>query len=691
MLSVVCQAEPWTGRFTVEFGKDAGRPNHGFYIKSDLIKLPDNPSDITDANHFAGSVEKRHRPYGYIIKAAIIESISWQWLYASNLLVAFEIPLITKDNPLSSGPDSWPPLEALVAISWFLKSYWSPDSSVFKPIEQQAASLLTQGDFPFSIIAAMFGSGDNPQQYPPSESSGQRVPAASIQVTGYFTNLLNSGSGDGNGGSQKDSHTLGLDCFVYPCRGVCRYQPSSVSGGLVEWPLKSEESSTSGPVAYTNDTAGSWVYDWVRFDSQPFITSDFEVFNERLDPQCILEEDEMFITLDQSEIQPTTSELFRLDQSQHHPSGTGKLKARADSEQTACNAIIIGEDGKLRPCEKVCSNARALSSHRSKYHTGQKTCQTILVEEDGQQRICGTVCKNARALSFHRDKYHTRQRICDVTGIRKNGQPELCGTVCKNSKALWNHKRKKHFEQKTCELTLVREDGQQQQCGKIFKNAKALSDHKRRIHDGQQRCSETVLGENGQQRSCGTISKNSKALSTHKRRAHTKQVTCDVKLVGKNGKPRLCGKVCINALYLSIHKSKAHGGQRICDATLIGEDGQLQPCGAVCKNPGALSSHKSGHHSGKKTCDLPLIGADGQPQPCGKVCKHAKALTDHKRKEHSRQQTCDATVVGKDGQQKPCGKICKNAYALSGHKRKHQKRKPVNVDESDDLSLQKIK
>lgn len=115
LLSVVCQAEPLTERFVVELEQNAVFTNQSFSVKDDQHKWPDSPSDITDTNGYARSDlpldEKRHKPVGYGVKTTLIESISWQWLCATHLLVSYKLILTTKDSPLCYTPYSWVPVE----------------------------------------------------------------------------------------------------------------------------------------------------------------------------------------------------------------------------------------------------------------------------------------------------------------------------------------------------------------------------------------------------------------------------------------------------------------------------------------------------------------------------------------------------------------------------------------------------
>ncbi|WP_257287776.1 MULTISPECIES: hypothetical protein, partial [unclassified Endozoicomonas] len=88
--------------------------------------------------------------------------------------------------------------------------------SSFNPMKQKG---LGQ-DHPFAAIIMVPGSGSDQRQYPPSDSTGQQAQGATARPSGSFSNSFNSVSAGGSGGSQQHLHTLGLDCFVFPCHGV---------------------------------------------------------------------------------------------------------------------------------------------------------------------------------------------------------------------------------------------------------------------------------------------------------------------------------------------------------------------------------------------------------------------------------------------------------------------------------------
>ncbi|WOG27085.1 hypothetical protein [Endozoicomonas sp. 8E] len=499
-LSVVW-AESWTGRFVVEFEQDAGSPNPCFFIKHDRQTLPDNPSDIADTNGCSGLAsphdDKRQKLYSYRVKTTTSESISWQWLYATKLPLAYELTLTTDNTSLNSNFSSWLPVKAIMAIGWLLNSYRKPDSLLYNPIKQQAASMLTQGNCLFAFITAMFGSGSDQQQYQPSVSSSQKAPQPITRIAGSLTNPVYSGSGDGKGDPQQHLHTLGLNCFVYPCNGVCQFRSSYDSPEPTEWPLNSIESSCP-------HLTNGYCFSCIGFDPANKTYSEqhspLETLNELPDIQRRFDSEQL----------TETQELMT-----NH-------KSKCYVGNRVCNELRVGDYDQPRLCGRVCKNTKALSVHKSRYHTGQKTCDVTLIGADGQPGPCGKFCKNAQVLSDHKRRDHSRRQTCDVTLVGKDGQQWPCGMVCKNARSLTEHKSKCHSGQKTCDKTVVRKDGKQWPCGRVCKNANALSNHKKRVHTGQQTCDVIVVGEDGQQRPCGMICKNAKTLWDHKLK-HRKQ------------------------------------------------------------------------------------------------------------------------------------------------------------------------
>ncbi|WOG27093.1 hypothetical protein [Endozoicomonas sp. 8E] len=743
-LSVAFEAKPWTGCFTVEIEQNAGFPKQSFPIERGRHGLPGTPSDVADTNGYRGSASlpdnKRHILFSFEIKSTILESISWQWLYAANMLVAYNRILTSRPPPPGTTLFSWLASEAFVAVSLLLKSFWNPDSLLFKKSEQQSASALTEGKHRFATIIIMFGSGCDPQQYQPSEPPGQQAPQATIQPTGYLTHQLYCYSDDGDGDPQQDSHTLGLNCFVYPCRGVCQFRPSSDSGSSAEWPLNSAESSIDDIEATSEQNSSPHLADehylsctghfdplntshcqpdsslgmlaalsdiefpfksGPLFDQQPYDIDDKP--DNSINSTNIMNE-ALFCTTDAigplNDEEPSLRNLSSI--TLEYPAINGSFNPRTLLEEAGFSFTLSDfplpvETSETQPTTIELSQlscgpphlyrtgaACALSDHESRAHTEQISCDVTVTVMDGQPQPCRKVFRNARSLSAHRSKYHSGQKHCDLTVIEVDGEQRPCRTVCKNAQSLSRHKSERHTEQRTCVAIVVGEDGQPRPCRTFCKTAQALSTHKSRYHSGQKTCNAKRVAENGQLQPCGMVLKNNRALFDHKNRVHSEPQTCNLTVTGEDGQPRPCGKICKHARALLDHKKRKHTGQQTCDVTMVRDDGQQQLCGKVYQGIRALSAHKSRVHSEQRTCVLTVPGDDGPPRPCGKICNNAQSLSNHKRRNHRMQKACSTSPVQKGSLQSSCEILCKNATSLEKHKREHLKRKHVDVDRDED-------
>ncbi|WOG27134.1 hypothetical protein [Endozoicomonas sp. 8E] len=619
-----------TSCFIVEHERDVGPLNRSFSVKLELNTLSGNPSDVSDPDDYTESAvppdERRHKPVNARVKSTIIESGSWQWLYATHLLLAFELIMTTKAHPLGSSLYSWLPDGGLVAFGWLLKNYWSPGTQLFSLPELQAASMLTRGDQPFAAITTMYGSAQNENQCQSSESSNQQNPRVTTQPGYSFISPLYSDSGGSNRDPQQDRHTLSLNCFVYPCHGVCRLRPSPDNAySMNAWATTTEY---TGPLIYCEPMLGHFV----AINSM----SAGEATTEHTGPPIYY------------------GPMLR------HLAATHSMSTGATTTE----------------------HVRPLIYYEPMFRYLLATNDDLVIA-DRFTNLDGRSPPEDTRISF-RHPHFTFPTGTSETQQTMTGSSRLSQSTPHLSRTL-TVQATNQSEQRKCGVTVVR-NGQQRPCGKACKNIRTLSYHIRRNHSGQQTCKATMGGKDGQEQLCGKVCKNIKALSDHKRIVHSEKKTCDVTLVGEDGQPRPCGLLCKNAQSLSSHISRYHSGQKTCDVTVVGENGQPRPCGKICRNAGSLAAHKSGQHTGRRICGVIMIGEDGQQRPCGTLCKSSGALSAHKTKVHSGQKTCRVTVVGEDGQRQPCGTVCKNSQAMSNHRRTHRKRKPVDLDKDGDPS-----
>ncbi|WOG27288.1 hypothetical protein [Endozoicomonas sp. 8E] len=422
-ISSICQADSLKRRFVIEFQQDgAGSPIQSVSIKHNLNTLSYNPSDIADTNGYAGldlpPDDKPHGINGYGLKTTLIESISWPLIYASHLLVAYEMILITHDTSLSAKPFSWLPVEAFVVIGWLLKNDWNSDSSLFIPIDQPEASQ----DDPFAITTMMLPGNSqqkNDHQNPPSTSSSQQATggATSTRTTGYASGSPSSGSGDDDKNPEPHQHTFDYNCHFGSCHGVCKLRSSSVGGGSARRPRNSLASSAS------------------------LIT---------------------LATLAQSIHPPSAVPIGQPEPA----SKTCKSGVTDPTGPFVCEVLLKVKSGE-RLCGKRLRDREMLSNHRMQYHTAPRFCDVIVVGGNGEQRVCGAVF-NILKQQRHNRRYHEGEEnirwsdpdrsdqdigsvFCDVIAYVQNYEEriqvtsrQLCGRIFETSERLRRHRRSCH-------------------------------------------------------------------------------------------------------------------------------------------------------------------------------------------------------------------------------------------------------
>ncbi|WOG28482.1 hypothetical protein [Endozoicomonas sp. 8E] len=278
-LSAICQAKSLKRSLVVEFEQNGGFQSGSFSIKSGQHPLSGILSYPADKNDYAGSTlppeNESFRLGGYDVKTSLVESVLWQLVHATNLPVVYELVLTTHDGTLSGKPYSWLPVEAFVAVGWLMKNYWNPDSPLFNPMDQVETSHYD----PFVITTMMLPGRDQPSSQPSSQQSSQqptqRASGTLTRLTDSFANLLSSGFGGDDQGPDQQQHTLGLNCYVDSCHGVCKLLQSSDNSA--EGPLNSVKSSTahegatSGQASSPDITGRSFTSPLVYFDRNTFM------------------------------------------------------------------------------------------------------------------------------------------------------------------------------------------------------------------------------------------------------------------------------------------------------------------------------------------------------------------------------------------------------------------------------------
>ncbi|WP_422139970.1 hypothetical protein [Endozoicomonas sp. ALC020] len=446
-MSFACQDKHWTGRFTVEPEQNSGFPNQGFSMKHNLNTLSGKPYVTTDINDYSGSdsplYSSRHISFIYKFNRSIIESISWHLLCATQLLVANEVTLIARDDPLSLALYSKLPAEIIVTVGWLLNSYWRADSPLFNRIQQPdlIAQQASQNHLP-AITVMMLNSGYKPSNYQPSQSSSQRPPQATSQSVSYFSHTLHSNSGKGNGDPQQHRHTLSLNCFVDPCHGVCQFRSLSDNRGSDESLQNSLETGqaeastrqSSCPDVPHESYLGCIGYLDPVNDKDSRKNSPVETSCDLFDIEHPYDSGNMF-----------DIKAYDIDNDPANFNFIDPMSAEAgfkDDTGGTLNddASMLRNDYAPRELTSTCQSA--LLDHRRKYRR-QKVCDMAIVGNDGQTLSDQKIKKD-----------YSRQKICGYTVIREDGLEGPCEKICNNSKALRKHKRK-HRKRKLDDLRQV--------------------------------------------------------------------------------------------------------------------------------------------------------------------------------------------------------------------------------------------
>ncbi len=426
LLTIVCQADSSKRCFVVDFHQDdAGSSIQSVSIKSNLDTLSYNPSDIADTSGYVGlDFSPDDKPYGlngYGLKTTLIESISWPLIYASHLLVAYELMLSSHETSLSAKPFSWPPVEAFVVIGWLLKNDWNSDSSLFIPMDQQEASQ----DEPFTITTMMLPGNSqqkNNQQNQPSTSSGQQATggATSTRTTVFASGSQSSGSGDDDKNPGPHRHTFDNNCHFGSCHGVCKLRSPSVGGESARGPVNSVASSAS------------------------LVT---------------------MATFTQSKRPPSAVPFAQRGTA----SKTCKCEVTDPTRPFVCEVLLKLESGERLPCGVRFKHREMLTYHQEKYHTPLRFCDVIVVGGNGEQRVCGEVFKMPEQQRHNR-RYHEGEVnirwsspdrsyqvlgsvFCDVIvylpahdyerGVRGTSQ-QLCGQIFATNESLRRHRSSCH-------------------------------------------------------------------------------------------------------------------------------------------------------------------------------------------------------------------------------------------------------
>ena len=542
-LSFICLADTQTQSFIVEVEHQSeSSPNQNFSIKPDPTAMPaidmapllwetpslqETPSETADTSGYPGSDSppdnKPRRPSGlWETMTTVVESISWQALYATRDVIGYTLTLTLQKQEGSLEPItySWMPVIATVVVGWLTSTHWNPEQPLFTQMHQQEVNLQHQ----LAIITLGKDGDKDGQSGSTAQGNSGNSKESSSASHPVFTRVfvannhpINGGSGGGEPPSERPHSTDRTSYCHACCHEPCRLntshadKPLSPEGFVRPQPCSGHllcnrkpcifKAKVKGMPASSNDQEAGMSPE-KKHRTSPTVVSD---------PACG-SSIHCHLSATSESLQCTLMNTTPEEQSQSH-----------ETQPLAYDVTVVREDGQQRPCETVCQNESALSTYKSSYPTWPQTCGETVTGKDGQPQSCQQVFRYERALLSHKRKCHSGPQTCNVIVLDKNGLGQRCNKVFKNPRDLARHKSSYHTGSRICDVEVTGEDGQKRLCGKNCKHAQDLAVHKSNSHRPRI-CDVIVVGGDGQERSCGVACQNARALlnhqSTHTKRKH---------------------------------------------------------------------------------------------------------------------------------------------------------------------------
>ena len=199
----------------------------------DRGSLQSKPTEIISTNSYSGSDtppdDKPYSPRRYWKRlATVVESVSWQLLYASNEVTGYKLLLAFQEDSYQPQPFSWMPVVATVVVGWLTRSNWNPEAPMFNQLDEQATNqqhelqIITLMDNPGGVHSQATGSWGHGWSFDMYSSSA-------ANSYNSFGNYQGGYYGDDPGWPITPVHSYGENCYEQPCcfqRGRCIYAPS---------------------------------------------------------------------------------------------------------------------------------------------------------------------------------------------------------------------------------------------------------------------------------------------------------------------------------------------------------------------------------------------------------------------------------------------------------------------------------
>ncbi|UYM16461.1 hypothetical protein [Endozoicomonas euniceicola] len=245
-MSFACLAKPQPHSFIVDFEQNESTPHHNFSIKPDpdtffatLAINTESPhgeaTETINTYSYSGSDsppdDKPCKPKGlWKSLTTVVESVSWQLLYATGEVVGYKLLLSLQEDSLTPQSFSWMPVVATVVVGLLTRNHWNPGSALFNQLDEQESSQQHE----LQIITLMYKPDGGNSYATGAWGQGHSFNMHS-SLTGHSHYSLLSHQGeyydDDPGHPTPVRHSYDETCLLEPCRaqGRCIYAPGDTN------------------------------------------------------------------------------------------------------------------------------------------------------------------------------------------------------------------------------------------------------------------------------------------------------------------------------------------------------------------------------------------------------------------------------------------------------------------------------
>ena len=243
-MSFTCLARFQAHSFIVELEQNENTPHHNFSIKPapdtffaaptiSTESLHGEATEIINTYSHSGSDsppdEKPYRGQGGLWKSltTVVESVSWQLLYATREVVGYKLILSLQEDSLKPQYFSWVPVVTTVVVGLLTRNHWNPGSALFSQLDEQESSQQHE----LQIITLMDKPNDDNSYATEAWGQGQSFNMYSSLTGHSHYSFVSHRSGYHDDDPDHPTpvwHSYDETCLIEPCQAQrrCIYAPS---------------------------------------------------------------------------------------------------------------------------------------------------------------------------------------------------------------------------------------------------------------------------------------------------------------------------------------------------------------------------------------------------------------------------------------------------------------------------------